>query len=147
MAVDAFRRTEAMQRRLAKAQADLHAAVRLVPTEDMEDYWRLTEIIRLEFDQKAAKDEHDQESVDFCTLRIAELRRDVLRTITDVEADRLINEAGQCTATSWRAGTKATYGPGGYNRCIKQAHGADEPHEDGFGNKFQLEPTFKVLPR
>jgi hypothetical protein len=69
----------------------------------------------------------------------------------DLQSGMAIEAEPQCEASSWRGGTKQTYGPGGYNRCIHPAsHQTDlegTPHRDDFGNVFVLEPKFKILPR
>lgn len=55
----------------------------------------------------------------------------------------------RCTATSWRggSGTKAGsgYGPGGFNRCVREQGHSTERHLDEWGNVFVLEPGFSVI--
>lgn len=75
LAIDAFRKVELAQRRVAKANAELRKAIRHIPAEEFNTYVLETEIVRLEFDQVAAEKARDRETADACRLRIAELRR------------------------------------------------------------------------
>lgn len=64
--------------------------------------------------------------------------RDQIRLTLAEAGVRLIiameDEEGRCTASSWRATSRARqpYGPGGFNRC--KHTGAHEKHEDEWGN-------------
>jgi hypothetical protein len=71
MAIDAFRKVEAMKRRLAKAEHESEEAVRRVPLEERDLYALHTELIRFEQDKLAAVGRRlrgfgpkDQESAD-----------------------------------------------------------------------------------
>lgn len=64
------------------------------------------------------------------------------------------NPVPRCTGTSWRGNArqgKKPYGPGGFNRCVKEhGHspedgGTDPIHLDEWGHLFRMTPTFKVV--
>jgi len=79
LAIDAFRKQEQARRRLAKAEAETAKATRRVPSgPEFEIYAIHTEIIRMEMDEKEAKDNHDQEAADRAMLIAARLRQQLL---------------------------------------------------------------------
>jgi hypothetical protein len=75
MAVDAFRKQEQARRRLQKAENESIKAGLRVPREELDIYALETGIIRMEFDEKDAKANHDQEGADRAMLIAAKMRR------------------------------------------------------------------------
>lgn len=53
----------------------------------------------------------------------------------------------QCPASSWRGSASTPYGPGNYNRCTLPDDEEHTRHVDGWGQTFELGPTFRVIPR
>lgn len=54
-----------------------------------------------------------------------------------------VRDLPRCPASSWRGKPHRPYGPGGFNRCVKDDDN-HTLHEDSFGNVFRSEP-FKVM--
>ena len=75
MAIDAFRKEIAAERRLEKAKNESRQAARRMPREELPIWAIATEIIRVEEDQKEAKKNHDTETDDWCAEHLVGMRR------------------------------------------------------------------------
>lgn len=82
MAVDEFRRTENLRRRLVKAEDATTKAARRIPSEEFDLYVLATEVIRFELDRKDAEAAHDHEAAAACDRLLVEYRA----KLADLEA-------------------------------------------------------------
>lgn len=95
-------------------------------------------------DTVAAQNEQPAEQPEETNKATAEVAEKVMYVAHDG------NPVPRCVGSSWRAAPSkkdGTYGPGGYNRCVKaEGHFPDDPHHvDEWGHVFLLVPKFRVV--